>query len=81
MSILTQQVETENCFAIYDLGIFQEEFVEKMLEAKKSLGTAQTDKDKAFYARYCETLDKQIDDIVYELYGLSLEERKVVEGK
>jgi len=28
-----------------------------------------------------DTTDKEIDDMVYELYGLSMEERKVVEGK
>jgi len=55
------------------------DFVEKILEAKKSLASAQTDKDKNFYERYCESLDKQIDDVVYDLYELSEEERKIIE--
>ena len=29
----------------------------------------------------CATLDRQIDALVYELYGLTEEEIKIVEGK
>lgn len=53
----------------------------QLTEAKKSLVSAQTDKDKLFFGRYCESLDGQIDDDVYELYGLKEEELKIVEGK
>ena len=31
--------------------------------------------------RECEALDRQIDQALYELYGLTEEEIKVVEGK
>ena len=31
--------------------------------------------------RECESLDRQIDQLVCELYGLTEEEIKVVEGK
>lgn len=51
-----------------------------MLEAKKQLQTATTDKDKTYYERRCETLDRQIDQLVYELYGLTEEEMRIVEG-
>ena len=55
--------------------------VEQMLEAKKQLSTAKTDKDKTYFERKCESLDRQIDAEVYKLYGLSEEEIKIVEGK
>jgi type I restriction-modification system DNA methylase subunit len=53
--------------------------VEKMLEVKKSLAVAQTDRDKMFFERYCESLDKQIDMLVYNLYKLSIEEINLIE--
>ncbi|HQU92397.1 MAG TPA: hypothetical protein PLK77_08880, partial [Pyrinomonadaceae bacterium] len=55
--------------------------VEKMIEAKKTLADARTDKDREFYERYCENLDSQIDDLVYQLYDITPEERKIIEGK
>ncbi len=57
------------------------ELVEKMLGAKKSLAAAQTDKDKQFYQRFCESLDNQIDNLVYQLYELTQDEINIVEGK
>jgi hypothetical protein len=42
---------------------------------------AKTDKDRNFYERKCEHLDKQIDALVYELYGLTAEEIGIVEGR
>lgn len=56
------------------------ELVEKMLEAKKSLVNAQTDKDKTFFERYCDSLDKQIDALIYDLYELSADEIKIIES-
>ncbi len=56
------------------------EMVEKMLAGKKSLAEARTDKDRAFYERYCSSLDGQIDALVYELYGLSADEIKIIEA-
>jgi type I restriction-modification system DNA methylase subunit len=53
--------------------------VEAMLEAKKQLAKAQTDKDKAYYENKCATLDRQIDRLVYDLYGLTEAEIKLVE--
>ena len=56
------------------------ELVEQMLAAKKSLAAAQTDKDSTFYARFCSSLDAQIDDLVFDLYDLSTAERQIVNG-
>lgn len=56
------------------------QFVEQMLEAKKQLAFAQTERDKTFYESKCATLDRQIDNLVYELYDLTPEEIAIVEG-
>jgi len=50
------------------------------LEAKKELAKAQTDKDKTYYESKCASLDAQIDRMVYELYGLTEEEIRIVDG-
>jgi len=54
--------------------------VDQIFEAKKQLTIAKTDKDKNFYESKCNSLDRQIDRLVYELYGLTEEEIKVVEN-
>jgi hypothetical protein len=46
----------------------------------KKMQQAKTDGDKHFLNCKCETLDKQIDKLVYQLYGLTEEEIKIVEG-
>ena len=51
-----------------------------MLEAKKQFASAQTERDKTFYENKCATLDRQIDNLVYELYDLTSEEIAIVEG-
>jgi len=53
--------------------------VESMLEAKKQLAEAKTDKDKTYYENKCTALDRQIDRLVYDLYGLTAEEIEIVE--
>ena len=53
--------------------------VDAMLEAKRQLVNAHTDKDKTYYENRCATLDRQIDRLVYELYGLTPEEISIVE--
>ena len=54
--------------------------VDQMLAAKSALPQAQSERDKEFYANKCATLDLQIDALVYELYELTAEEIKIVEG-
>jgi len=54
--------------------------VEQMLAAKPQLACAQSDKDKDFYENKCVGLDRLIDALVYNLYGLTDDEIKIVEG-
>ena len=56
------------------------ELVEQMLAARKQLAGAQSDKDKDFYTNRCDGLDRQIDALVYDLYGLTEDEIKIVRG-
>jgi type I restriction-modification system DNA methylase subunit len=53
--------------------------VKAMMEAKKQLAKARTDRDKTYYENKCAALDLQIDRIVYALYGLTQDEIEVVE--
>ncbi|MEW5796562.1 MAG: TaqI-like C-terminal specificity domain-containing protein [Candidatus Zixiibacteriota bacterium] len=53
--------------------------VQTILEAKKLLARAKTEKDKTYYEKKCASLDRQIDKLVYELYGLTDEEIAIVE--
>ncbi len=48
--------------------------------AKGGSPAAQSDADKDFYGHRCAGLDRQIDALVYELYGLTADEIKIVEG-
>ena len=56
------------------------ELVAQMLAAKTKLPTAKTERDREFYENKCATLDQQIDALVYQLYGLTEAEIKLVEG-
>jgi adenine-specific DNA-methyltransferase len=51
-----------------------------MLRSKERLALAKTDAEKNRLDLECENLDRQIDEAVYELYGLTEEEIKIVEG-
>lgn len=54
--------------------------VEQMLVAKKQQQTAITERDKSYLDDKCKNIDTQINDLVYELYGLSEEEIEIVEN-
>jgi hypothetical protein len=54
--------------------------VEHMLALHKKLDAATIPADKELYQRQIEATDRQIDGLVYELYGLTDEEIAVVEG-
>lgn len=54
--------------------------VERMLELHKRLGAAKVPNDKTRLQREIDAVDGQIDALVYELYGLTAEEIKIVEG-
>ena len=55
--------------------------VERMLELHKKLAAATIPADKQLYQRQIEATDRQIDALVYELYGLTEGEIGVVEGR
>ena len=55
------------------------ELVDQMLELHKQLTSARTDHDKTVILRQIDATDRQIDQLVYELYGLTDEEIKIVE--
>jgi adenine-specific DNA-methyltransferase len=57
------------------------ELVEQMLEAQKQLhgGKLKTETEKQFAREDVEYIDKQIDQLVYELYDLTEEEIKIIE--
>ena len=56
-------------------------FVDDMLEVQKKYHDARMEQDKELYGRQIKMVDVQIDRLVYDLYGLTEEEVKVVEGE
>jgi len=55
--------------------------VEVMLKLHKDKNTSRTPGDKELIERQIEATSKQIDSLVYELYGLTDKEIKILEGK
>jgi hypothetical protein len=55
--------------------------VDAMLETKVRLGRAKTDRDKKYYEKKCAALDRQIDQLIYDLYALTEEEIQIVERR
>jgi hypothetical protein len=53
--------------------------VESMLELQKKYHDAKMEGDKVLYERQIKIVDAQIDRLVYDLYGLTEGEVKVVE--
>lgn len=56
------------------------ELVERMLDLHKQLAAAKTEHAKTNLQRQIDATDAQIDQLVYELYGLTEDEIKIVEG-
>jgi hypothetical protein len=54
--------------------------VEQMLSAKRQFAGEHSEKDRNFYENKCAALDRQIDALVYELYGVTDDEIRIVEG-
>ncbi len=54
--------------------------VERMLDLHKQLPKAKNPNDKTRLQREIDATDRQIDQLVYELYGLTEEEIRLVEG-
>ena len=55
--------------------------VDKMLDLNEKLKKAKTPHDRELIERQIKATDSQIDRLVYELYGLTEEEIRVVEGE
>ena len=65
----------------YNEAQLRKEFlVDQMLSLNKQLSSAKTDHEKTALQRQIDATDRQIDQLVYELYGLTDEEIKIVEG-
>ncbi|PKA12102.1 restriction endonuclease subunit R [Leptospira meyeri] len=56
------------------------ELVNQLITVKRDLENSKTDSDKKHLEHKAELLDKQIDALVYQLYGLDEEEIAIVEG-
>ena len=54
--------------------------VDPMLELQKKYHETRMEQDKELYERQIKIVDAQIDRLVYDLYGLTEDEVKVVEG-
>jgi hypothetical protein len=54
--------------------------VTQMLDLNKKLQDARLEQERTMLSRQIEATDASIDELVYELYGLTEEEIKVVEG-
>ena len=55
-------------------------FVNEILELKQKETTEQNEQLKTAVTRQIEGIDEAIDKAVYELYGLTEEEIKIIEG-
>ncbi len=55
--------------------------VEKMLELNRQLQPKEFDSEREPIERQIAATDKKIDELVYQLYGLTDEEIRIVEGK
>jgi len=54
-------------------------FVTTILDLHKKLPHAKTDQEKTIIQRQIDSTDRRIDELVYELYGLTNDEIKIVE--
>jgi len=55
--------------------------VDQMLSLNKQLPEVKTDHEKTALQRQIDATERQIDQLVYELYGLTEEEIKIAEGQ
>ncbi|MDR3627932.1 MAG: TaqI-like C-terminal specificity domain-containing protein [Ignavibacteriaceae bacterium] len=56
-----------------------DQLVEQIIETKKVISVAKTESEKEYLENKCSSLDRQIDNLVYELYGLNEEEIGIIE--
>lgn len=55
--------------------------VDSMVGLKRQLSAAKSAAQKAIFQRQIDATDAEIDNLVYGLYGITDEERKVIEGR
>jgi hypothetical protein len=55
--------------------------VKRMLDLQRKLAAASVPAERDPYRRQVAAADRQIDALVYELYGLTAEEIRLVEGE
>jgi hypothetical protein len=55
--------------------------VETMLKPHKNLPKAKTPREQESVQRQIAATDKQIDALAYELYGLTEQETRILEGE
>ena len=55
--------------------------VERMLDLHKRVDKSKNPNDRELIQRQIDSTDKEIDKLVYELYGLNEEEIKIVESQ
>ena len=55
------------------------DLVNQMLELHQQLAAAQIGQEKTIIQRQIDATDRQIDQLVYELYGLTDEEIRIFE--
>ena len=55
-------------------------FTEEILALKTTLSKTALDSEVTRLEKRCNSLERQIDEAVYSLYGLTEEEIKIVEG-
>lgn len=55
--------------------------VDRMLELHKKINTINNPNEKTRIQRQIEATDEQIDKLVYELYSLTEDEKKIIDGK
>jgi len=64
----------------FRVGGMRKFFVEVMLQLHKLLTAVETSQEKTALQRQIDATDKQIDQLVYKLYGLTDKEIRIVEG-
>lgn len=55
------------------------QLVERMLTPHERLASVRTEHERTLLLRHIAAIDRQIDQLVYELYGLTDEEIRIVE--
>ncbi len=55
--------------------------VKQIMQTKKKLATVKMDRDINYYERKCNNIDREINNAVYKLYGLSKDEIEIINSE